>query len=146
MVPVNPAKYYETISGVGRPTGVTLAHTTWIGDFADPEAFLQMWTSDSPLNEAGFSDPAFQDLLAKSYENEGKERMTILAEAETILLRTAVVLPIYHSFAASIIDIDYIEGWYQNALDIHPYKYLKFGSPSIQPNVARSESAATQAL
>lgn len=144
--PINPSIYYDTISGAGKPAGMTIAHTTWIGDFADPEAFLQMWTPDSPLNEAGFADPEFLTLLTKSYEKEGKERMGILAEAETILLQKAVVLPIYHSFAASVIDIDYIEGWYQNALDIHPYKYLKFGTPSVQPNVARAGTAASPAL
>lgn len=136
LMPVNGATYYDTISGAGKVGGITLAHTTWIGDFADPEAFLQMWTPDSPLNDAGFTDEGFEELLSKSYASEGKERFSLLAQAETILLQKAVILPIYHSFAASVIDIDYIEGWYQNALDIHPYKYLKFGSPSIRPNVA----------
>jgi len=146
LIPINPAQYYDTISGAGRPSGITLAHTTWIGDFADPEAFLQMWTPDSPLNDAGFTDPSFQELLAKSYEKEGKERMELLAEAESVLLQKAAVLPIYHSFGASVIDIDYIEGWYQNALDLHPYKYLEFGTPSIQPNVARIGEAPSRAL
>lgn len=136
LMPVNGSTYYDTISGEGKIGGITLAHTTWIGDFADPEAFLQMWTPDSPLNDAGFADEGFEELLSKSYASEGKERLGLLAQAETILLQKAVILPIYHSFAASVIDIDYVEGWYQNALDIHPYKYLKFGSPSIRPNVA----------
>ena len=146
LAPLSPGTYYDSISGEGKLAGITLAHTTWIGDFADPEAFLQMWTPDSPLNDAHFSDPAFEDLLAKSYAKDGEERMNLLAEAETLLLQNAVVLPIYHSFAASVIDVDYIEGWYQNALDIHPYKYLKFGTPSVQPNVARAETAASPAL
>lgn len=142
LVPVSPSKYYDIITGGKKAKGITLAHTTWIGDFADPEAFLQMWTPDSPLNDAGFADAEFQALLAKSYDKEGKERMSLLAEAETFLLQKAVVLPIYHSFEASVIDIDYIEGWYQNALSIHPYKSLKFGSPSIQPNVASAGSGS----
>lgn len=146
LAPVVPARYYATISGEGKPAGITLAHTTWIGDFADPEAFLQMWTPGSPLNDAGFADPEFTDLLAKSYAKEGKERMSLLAEAETILLQKAALLPIYHSFAASVIDIDYIEGWYQNALDIHPYKTLRFGTPSIKPNVASAGETAPSAL
>lgn len=145
-VPVNPSKYYETIGKDDKTTGLTLAHTTWIGDFADPEAFLQMWTPDSPLNDAHFVDPEFLSSLEKSYTKEGKERMSLLAEAETVLLQKAVVLPIYHSFAASVIDIDYIEGWYQNALDLHPYKQLKFGTPSIQPNVASAKRTASPAL
>jgi len=30
---------------------------SWIGDFADPLAFLQMWIGDSSLNDSGYSDP-----------------------------------------------------------------------------------------
>ena len=145
-VPVSPSKYYETISGENSPSAITLAQTTWIGDFADPEAFLQMWTPDSPLNDAHFNDPDFLSPMEKSYTKEGKERMTLLSEAETVLLQKAVVLPMYHSFAASVIDIDYIEGWYQNALDLHPYKQLKFGTPSVRPNVASANKAAARAL
>lgn len=138
-VPLDASKYYDTISSNKGSAALTLAHTTWIGDFADPEAFLQMWTPDSPLNEAQYADDEFLATLQKSYAKEGKDRMNLLAQAETLLLQQAAVLPVYHSFAASVIDINYIEGWYQNALDIHPYKYLKFGTPSIQPNVAHEE-------
>jgi peptide/nickel transport system substrate-binding protein/oligopeptide transport system substrate-binding protein len=142
LEPLSPSAYYDAITGDGKPQGLTLAHTTWIGDFADPEAFLQMWTPESPLNEAGFSDPEFTSLMEKSYGSEGQARLDLLAEAESLLLKTAAVLPIYHSFAASVIDVDYIEGWYQNALDIHPYKALRFGIPSIRPNVASLRSLA----
>jgi len=140
--PLAPSKYYQFTQSSEGSAELTMAHTTWIGDFADPEAFLQMWTPDSSLNEAGFADPAFMDLLRQSYEKEGERRMSLLAEAETMLLEKAVVLPIYHSFASSVIDLDYIEGWYQNALDIHPYKNLRFGSPSIRPNVAKVDTLA----
>lgn len=133
---LHPAEYFPAIAEMKNSPDMTLAHTTWIGDFADPEAFLQMWTENSPLNDAGYSSEEFSQSLEKSYGAEGTERMNLLAEAETILLQQAAVLPIYHGFGVSVIDIDYIEGWYQNALDIHPYKYFKFGTPSIQPNIA----------
>jgi len=66
--------------------------------------------------------------------------MNLLANAETELLQGAACIPIYHNFAASVIDTDYIRGWYQNALDIHPYKYLRFSQPSISPNVAEKNA------
>jgi peptide/nickel transport system substrate-binding protein/oligopeptide transport system substrate-binding protein len=141
-----PSQYYGIIGKDSRPSSLVMAHTTWIGDFADPEAFLQMWAPDSPLNEAGFFDLEFSKLLEESYSKEGRERFRLLAEAETVLLSKAAVLPIYHSFAASVIDIDYIDGWYQNALDIHPYKYLKFGTASIMPNVAMVFTATSGTL
>jgi oligopeptide transport system substrate-binding protein len=36
-----------------RQDDFSLSFTGWIGDFADPAAFLLMWVSDSGLNEAG---------------------------------------------------------------------------------------------
>ncbi|MCX7027764.1 MAG: peptide ABC transporter substrate-binding protein [Spirochaetes bacterium] len=136
LMPISPSIYYETLAKTRDIESGGLAHSTWIGDFADPEAFLQMWTTDSPLNDARYNDKEFQRLMDESSTKEGKERLRILADAETVLLQSAAVLPLCHGYAYSIIDIDYIEGWYQNALDLHPYKYLKFGTPSIGPNMA----------
>lgn len=141
LFPVSAQSYYGTVNRNKGPSGFTLAHVTWIGDFADPEAFLQMWTPDSPLNDAQYKDPEFSSLLEKSYARDGAERMDLLAEAETVLLQGAAVLPMYHGFAVSVIDTGYIRGWSQNALDIHPYKYLSFGERQIRPDVARHEGS-----
>lgn len=138
LVALPYATYYDTIGKGSAEGAFTLAHTTWIGDFADPMAFLQMWTSGSSLNDAGYADPSYDKAIADSQTREGMERLNLLAEAETMLLRDAVVMPMYHSFAVSVIDTDYIGGWFQNPLDIHPFKSLEFGERSIRPNVARN--------
>ncbi|MFZ2913399.1 MAG: peptide ABC transporter substrate-binding protein [Rectinemataceae bacterium] len=142
LVVMPASRYYDQIGKGPEKGNFTLAHTTWIGDFADPVAFLQMWTTGSSLNDADFSNPKYDTLLAGSQAKEGKERFALLAEAENILLQDAVVLPFYHGFAVSVIDAEYIQGWYQNALDIHPYKAFRFGTPTIRPNVAESSSGA----
>lgn len=145
LKPVKPALYYDAIGREKNSGAVTLSHTTWIGDFADPEAFLQMWTEGSPLNDSHFTDPEFVAAMYRSYEATGSARLGYLAQAETALLQSAAALPIYHSLAIQVVDLDYIDGWYQNALDIHPYKYLRFGEPSVKPNLARSGDYATLA-
>ncbi len=130
------AHYFESVrSGPGK-TDYTLALTTWIGDFADPLAFLQMWSSDSNLNDAGLADGEYDAMLAAAAAKDGSDRLATLAKAETRLLAGAAVLPIYHSVAVNILDNDFIQGWYGNALDIHPFKYFAFGERKIRPNVA----------
>jgi len=109
---------------------------TWIGDFADPYAFLQMWRSDSNLNDARFNDPDFEALIERSMIEEGDERLATLAEAEKLLLDRAAVLPICFSPALNIIDTGEIGGWYPNALDIHPFKYMYFKTFRPLPGVA----------
>ncbi|MCX8013398.1 MAG: peptide ABC transporter substrate-binding protein [Rectinema sp.] len=145
LTPMKPAVYYETIGSRAPRGDFTLAHETWIGDFADPEAFLQMWTTGTPLNIAGYRDSEFMNYMEQSYSASDESRMLLLSKAETVLLQGGACLPIYHNFAFSVIDTDYIKGWYQNALDIHPYKYLEFGNPSISPNVADMRSTQQSA-
>jgi len=42
LKPMPAASYYQTIGNRSETASFTIAHETWIGDFADPEAFLQM--------------------------------------------------------------------------------------------------------
>jgi oligopeptide transport system substrate-binding protein len=133
-VPSN--SYFEAVRSGPEAGGWTLASTSWIGDFADPLAFLQMWAGDSNLNDARLADPEFDRLLGAASLKTGDERLDALGLAETRLLSGAAVLPLYHSLAANVIDTDYVEGWYPNALDIHPFKYLAFGEHKVMSNVA----------
>jgi peptide/nickel transport system substrate-binding protein/oligopeptide transport system substrate-binding protein len=116
------AQYFEIL----KDGDYTLGTMTWIADFADPLAFLQMWMSSSNLNSGKYADSAYDDLIRKSMSQSGEERYKTLSEAESILLRTAQVLPIGHNPAINLIDLQFIDGWYQNPLDIHPFKYLTF--------------------
>jgi len=139
---VPASKYFDMVRAGPAAGGWTIASTSWIGDFADPLAFLQMWTSDSNLNDARFSDPEFDRLLAAAAQKTGDERLAALAVAENRLLSGAAVLPIHYSLSVSVIDTDYIDGWYTNVLDIHPFKYLSFGTRSVRSNVAAARTGA----
>jgi len=125
-------KYFSTM----KDDGYTVASTTWIGDFADPYAFLQMWRRDSNLNDARLNDPDYESLIERSMIEEGRVRLRTLAEAEKLLLDRGVILPIFFSPALNIVDTGEISGWYPNALDIHPFKYISFRTFTPLPGVA----------
>jgi peptide/nickel transport system substrate-binding protein/oligopeptide transport system substrate-binding protein len=110
--------------------------STWIGDFADPYTFLQMWRRDSNLNDAQYNDAEYEARMEKSMREEGRTRWQTLAEAETLLLSRGTVLPISYSPAINIVDTEEIEGWYPNVLDIHPFKYMAFKNLRPLPGVA----------
>lgn len=110
--------------------------STWIGDFADPYSFLQMWTTDSNLNDARYADPAFDAALRASMALEGEERWKALADAETILLDGGPVLPISYTPAVNVVDTDELDGWFPNPLDIHPVKYLSYAAFRAMPGLA----------
>lgn len=119
-----------------RKQGFSLSFTSWIGDFADPAAFLLMWTSDSSLNEASYKSREYDEIVRRSSGEEGPARMASLAKAEAKLLSDAAVLPVYHSLSFDVIDTAFINGWYINPMDVHPFKALSFGTPKARPLVA----------
>jgi peptide/nickel transport system substrate-binding protein/oligopeptide transport system substrate-binding protein len=121
-----------------RKQGFSLSFTSWIGDFADPAAFLLMWTSDSSLNEASYKSKEYDELVRRSSSEDGSARMASLARAEAKLLADAAVLPVYHSLSFDVIDTGFIKGWYINPMDVHPFKALSFGTPKARPLVART--------
>jgi peptide/nickel transport system substrate-binding protein/oligopeptide transport system substrate-binding protein len=112
-----------------------VASSTWIGDFADPFTFLQMWTASSNLNDAKLNDEDYESLIEKSMTEDGAERWTTLSEAEKLLIDRGTVLPISYSPAVNVVDLDEIAGWFPNALDIHPFKYLSFKAIKPLPGV-----------
>ncbi|MDR2470866.1 MAG: peptide ABC transporter substrate-binding protein [Treponema sp.] len=132
VVPFN--RYFQSL----KQNDYTVGSTTWIGDFADPYTFLQMWRRDSNLNDARHDDDDYEGLMEKSMTQEGRERFEILAEAEQLLLDRGTVLPLTYSPALNIVDTDELEGWFPNALDIHPFKYFRFKAFKPLPGVARS--------
>jgi peptide/nickel transport system substrate-binding protein/oligopeptide transport system substrate-binding protein len=125
-------RYFQSM----KEDGYIIGSSTWIGDFADPYTFLQMWRRDSNLNDARLDDNEFEELIERSMVEEGRTRMSTLAEAERLLLDRGVVLPIFFHPALNIIDTGEIDGWFPNALDIHPFKYLSFRAFRPLPGVA----------
>ncbi|MFW5743382.1 MAG: peptide ABC transporter substrate-binding protein [Spirochaetota bacterium] len=109
---------------------------SWIGDFADPLTFLDMWTTGSNLNNSGFSNAQYDALIRRAMGMAGDERYESLSEAEEILLSDGVVLPISHSPSINLINLRLVDGWYPNPLDIHPFKYMSPASGAPLPNVA----------
>lgn len=111
--------------------GFTMGASTWIGDFADPLAFLQMWTAGSNLNDARSDDRVYDELVFDAMGQTGESRFETLSQAETRLLNeAAVVLPLSHSLSINFIDLGSVAGWYPNALDVHPLKYFRFRAPA----------------
>jgi len=103
-----------------------IARAGWQGDYADPMTFLDMWTKDSVNNDAGYNNPKYDALiaLAKSLQPTDSKRVKAMKEAETLLLTDAPVIPFYFYTAANMLDSSKWSGWYETALDLHPWKAI----------------------
>jgi oligopeptide transport system substrate-binding protein len=101
-----------------------LARAGWIGDYADPNTFLDLFVTGGGNNHTGWSNPTYDRLIARAAETIGlKERIAIFQEAERILLYEAPIIPIYTYTNTTLIHPD-LKGWFPNILDHHPYPYV----------------------
>lgn len=75
----------------------SIARHGWIADYNDPMTFLDMWVTGSGQNNAGYSNPEYDDLInqAKS-ELDGNKRTELLHKAEDVLMEDMPILPIYY--------------------------------------------------
>ncbi len=121
IVPVSFNAYQEVV----RKGGYVIGSSTWIGDFADPLSFLQMWTTGSKLNDAKYSSESYDKLIDEAMSDTSDTRYDLYAQAEGLLLsEDVVVIPLSNPPSINLVDLAGITGWYANALDIHPFKYI----------------------
>lgn len=124
-------KYFQSIGSIDAD----ILTYNWIGDFADPMAFLELFRSDSGLNISGWKDEIYDSLLLESSSCKSEDRYEKLSEAEQYLLDQGMVIPISHTISLNILDKNLVKGWYENAMNIHPLKYLYIGEKQKLPNV-----------
>jgi peptide/nickel transport system substrate-binding protein/oligopeptide transport system substrate-binding protein len=133
--------YYERLKEVDY----TVATLTWIGDYADPLTFLQLWTSESNLNDARYADREFDRMITASMGEPDAERYRSLGKAEEYLLSGAVVMPVSYTPAFNCIDLTVVDGWYPNPLDIHPFRWIRFAEPELPPGIVRLRESSVPA-
>lgn len=103
-----------------------LSRAGWIGDYVDPNTFLEMWVSGGGNNQTGWSNRRYDELIAQAACKivNAKERMRALQEAEKILVADEVpLMPLFTSVNKGMLDRR-VKGWYPNILDQHPLKYI----------------------
>lgn len=100
----------------------------WYGDFGDPVTFLDISRTGDGNNDRGFSDPAYDALLAQAAdEPDPAARMALLAEAERLLVEEAVpMVPIFHYGHAMMFDPHRVTG-----LSSHPRQKERVGEVDI---------------
>lgn len=126
---------YEYLGNI-ETSDADLFSYTWIGDFADPLAFLELFRGNSTMNVTNWNNPEFDRLLDEAALYNDENHNKLLAKAEQILLDDGVILPIQHPVSLNIINLNGIGGWAVNSFDIHPLKYLfKRETKDFIPNI-----------
>ena len=83
-----------------------ISRAGWIGDYVDPNNFLDMFICEGGNNRTGWCNEEYDDLILKiaPATKSHKERLEIFQKAETMLLDDMPVIPIYTYTSIQLID------------------------------------------
>lgn len=102
-----------------------LARGGWIGDYVDPNTFLDLFMTGGGNNNTGWSNKRYDDLIRGAAKSgDQKERFKLFHQAEKILVEEECpIIPIYIYVNQGLLS-EKVAGWYENVLDHHTYQYI----------------------
>jgi oligopeptide transport system substrate-binding protein len=107
-----------------------VARRAWVGDYVDPNTYLDMFVSGGENNCTGFANPKYDKLIADAAKEPDKvKRIEILQSAERLLMDEMPIIPIYYYVSRNVVR-PRVRGFYNNLQDLHPLNAIW-----IDPNV-----------
>jgi oligopeptide transport system substrate-binding protein len=103
-----------------------IARSSWVGDYPDPNTFLDMFLTGGGNNRTGWTNARYDELIARaSRELQPSTRLDILRAAEDLLVKESVpVCPLYYYVGIQLYDSERIGGIRANVLDEHPLREI----------------------
>jgi len=93
----------------------------WIGDYPDPNSFLDMWLTGGGNNDTKWSNLEYDRLIREAGRTSDLEkRLEVFQQAEAILIEEMPIIPIYFYTRPYAIQPS-VKGWYPTILDNHPW-------------------------
>ena len=109
-----------------------LARADWIGDYNDPNTFLDLFRGNNGNNRTGWNNDRYDALLREAgQQTDPARRAALFQQAETILVRDELpIVPLYFYAGFTYYNPARIKGIYPNIIDMHPPNCIfKAGGP-----------------
>ncbi|MCC6745495.1 MAG: peptide ABC transporter substrate-binding protein [Acidobacteria bacterium] len=101
-----------------------IARDGWIADYLDPNTFLDLFQAVTLNNHPGWANAKYTKLMERANSDpDPLRRLTLLADAEAILLDEMPVIPLYY-YASVKLRKPFVLGWGTNPLDQTPMKFV----------------------
>ncbi len=102
-----------------------ISRAGWIGDYVDPNTFLDMFVTGRGNNNTGWSNAKYDELIdMANRELDREKRMKFFQDAERILcLEDLPILPIYFYVNQGCLS-PAVRGVWHNIRDMHPPQYV----------------------
>jgi oligopeptide transport system substrate-binding protein len=113
-----------------------ISRRSWIGDYLDPNTFLDLYLSGGQNNLTGFTSAEYDRLLADAAREPDKEkRLRMLEQAERILMDEMPIIPIYFYVSRNLVK-PHVRGWYNTLQDNHQLRAIWIDR-TVDPNDPR---------
>lgn len=121
-----------------------LSRSAWIGDYSDPNTFLDMFMSNNPNNRTGWKSEKYDELIRKANaEPDRGRREKILQEAEQMVIRDELpIVPLYIYVGFNFFDTNIITGIYnrENIRDEHPTRAIRKNQEAAAAKLKRKKT------
>jgi len=93
----------ESLSEFSGSLDFGIARSSWVGNYPDPNTFLDLFLSGGGNNRTGWADPAYDRMIAAAAgEGNPAERFAMLRSAEQYLVRDQVpIAPLFSTSGSS---------------------------------------------
>ena len=96
----------------------------WIGDYEDPNTFLDLMRPNRGNNKTGWEDMEYDSIMEKANStNDQVERYKLLNQAESILIENMPIIPLYTYVRSYQLSPD-VKGYNPHILDHHHPKFI----------------------
>jgi len=108
-----------------RELSYDLCRSSWVGDYNDPNTFLECFTTGNGNNRTGWASAKYDQLIADAArEADVQKRFAIFREAEKLLVsEEAPVFPVYHYVGVQF-RRENLGGVENNLIDDHPFRAM----------------------
>jgi len=107
-----------------RTGSFEVARWGYFPSFSDPFALLQLFEGGAPNNTGAYRNPDFDRLLGQSnFIADPADRLKVLGQAETILMRDAPLIPIFN-YVRRYLVAPGVRGWVTSERGPTPSRYL----------------------
>jgi len=111
-----------------------LSRSSWIGDYNDPNTFLDMFMSNNGNNRTGWKSERYDHLIREANGKlDPKEREKILQQAELLLIREELPIgPLFFYVGIEYYDKSKVSGIFSNIRAEHPVRTIRVHKQPVE--------------
>lgn len=99
-----------------------IARAGWMGDYYDPNTFLDMYVTGSGNNYAGWSNEEYDQLIVRAARTADRgQRLELFQQAEAILMDEVPLAPIYFYVRNDMVSPS-VRNWHTNVMEHFDYR------------------------